>query len=184
LLGLLSITKNKIPEGSSEAAGDARERETSPSAECAAEAANSRSSLPPKNRYVPLFGINLRRPITPAVRALLTQVLNLILINDVNNAIHALRNVLVRQQRSFFFVIVLYFSRIVVQTHTIIIYRYVIKMYVYMCDFFGIIYYFFLKLPFCNYCLNFIFYNSNSNTLNNKTIAIGNKNSDCNRLNK
>jgi hypothetical protein len=97
--------------------------------------------VPPKNRYVPLFGINLRRPITPAVRALLTQLLNLILINDVNNAIHALRNVLVRQQRSFFFVIVLYFSRIVVQTHTIIIYRYVIKMYVYMCDFFGIFFF-------------------------------------------
>jgi hypothetical protein len=85
-----------------------------------------RDTLPVKNRYVPLFGTVLPRPITPAVRALLTPVLNLMFINDVNNAIDALKNVLVRQQRSFFFVVVLYFSRIVVQTHTILIYRYVI----------------------------------------------------------
>jgi hypothetical protein len=61
------------------------------------------SIIPPKNWYVPLFGINLHRPITLAVRALLTLVLNLIFINDVNNVIHTLACMNVHNQILFYF---------------------------------------------------------------------------------
>ncbi len=82
--------------------------------------------VPVKNWYVPLFDTNLPRPITQALPCFVTQYVDIFFWHDVKNDVHALRNVLVHQQGSFFFVVVLYFSHIVEQTHTPIIYGNVI----------------------------------------------------------